>query len=598
VHAYVTAWADTNALSLDLHVHNGFDGHDKTTSADDPLGKVYFRSLELWLPKGWIAQQEVTDKASGTSSLQGGWEKLPLIARRGDGKMHVMPHQAHLQRRLAISRKTDAGEARQVVGDDGLGFCQRGRNASGDELWSWWNTRTARYFPQKHALPDLSFLDYNALEAELSGTYLMARTALETGNPGNYAVPSAALGWAHPWGIPYGGMTGGIEINLYDGVQLAEVGTHEGWLGMRLTQRMTVDRQPFALYGVDGEPTFLEEWVQPSPFPHIDMNFWMSLLSGDDPFGFWKAPVFQIQEVQNSGLVPGYESGLLGYEPYDFQHYVRFTRTLKAMAWPGNDALAKDQLRLAAEIVRMSMHDYPNSSGKYHSGAALFGYEDYLKHHPHNGLSWDRGQAWSLDTVVAAYATGDERYRARVRPWLGECADIVTQGQVACSGFIMAEAVPGWLNGNYRMRSQPEHTIIEHSLWGLRESVLRGVDPARDDQMRRVIAAASGTVIGPISWTAKFQGPWYIAATAPLDPTKTAYCSVPAPDAVGAGIETFFSWASFGYGWELSHDPDFLVKAARMSGGSDALSGLIHSLQKGTANIETTAAVLAAWQNK
>ena len=596
VHAYVTAWAETQALSLDLRVHNGFDGHDQELADDDPLGKVYFKWLELWLPKGWVAPQDVEDVAAGDRYEQGGWTRYPLIAPDPGGKLHVMPHQSQFQRRLALARAGDADAARSVADDTGLAFCRHGQAPGGADLWSWWNPQTARYFPQKHRLPDLSFLDHQVLASQLADTYWMARTALETGNPGNYAVPSGALGWAHPWGVSYGGMTGAIEVHLYDGVQLAEVGTNEGWLGVRLTQRMLVERQPFALYDREGEPTSIEDWVQQGSFPYVNMNFWMNLINGDDPFGFGAAPQYQVQHVTANGLQPGYEGALLGHMPIDFQHYVRYTRSPKVLAWLGNDALAKDDLRHAAEIVRMSMHEYPNSSGKTHTGSYLFGLASHVGSYPGKGIPWGRGEAWSLDAVVAAYTTGDPDYRGRVRPWLETCADLVAQGQIPCSGFIMAQYVSQWLTGQYLMRSQPEHSIVEHSLWGELESVFRGADAARTQQLEQVVADAARTVIGPISWSQENLGPWFLAATAPLDHTAPSFCDGPPPDGVGNGIDTFFSWASFGYGWELTGEAEFLDKMAAMSGGSAALPGLLNQLAVGHTTIEMAAAVLAALQ--
>jgi hypothetical protein len=127
VHAYVTAWAETRALALDLRVHNGFDGAHTDDAADDPLGKVYFRTLELWIKPGWTAVADVQDAAIGDLYSEGGWTRLPLVAPLEDGKMHVMPHQSQLQRRLAIARPTDGGLARAVAQDEGLAFCRRGR---------------------------------------------------------------------------------------------------------------------------------------------------------------------------------------------------------------------------------------------------------------------------------------------------------------------------------------------------------------------------------------------------------------------------------------------------------------------------------------
>jgi hypothetical protein len=595
-HAYATVWADTQAVSLDLRLHNGFDGGDKKDVADDPLGKVYLRWLELWVPVGWTAVQDVEDIASGKAYKDGNWMRLPIIAPRADGKMHVIPHQAQFNRRLALAHTADTALALHLAYDEGLGFCRRGRAPDGGELWSWWNRETARYFTQRHALPDMTVFGLQSLQNGLAGTYWMARTALETGKPGNWAVPSGALGWAHPWGVDYGGMTGGVEINLYDGVQLAEVGTNKGWKSVQWTHRMNADRQPFVLFDVHGDPSSIEDWVQQGSFAYVDMNFWGTLLSGPDPFGFSSAPKYQVQYVANQGLQPGYEQPLVDYMPHDFQHFVRYTRTPKVLAWLGNDALAKDDLRQAAEIARLSMHHYPNSSGKWHTGAGLLSLQNLVDKNPSKGLPWGRGESWSVDAVTAAYATGDEEYRDLVLPWLRDCADVVAQGQVGCSGFIMAADIPQWLTGEYRMRSQPEHTIIENAMWGLTETVFRGADKGRTDQMRAVLADATRTVIGPIAWSEAMHTPWFIAATAPMDLAQPSFCEAPPPNGVGSGGDGVFSWASFGYGYELTGDAEFLEKVTAMSGGGNLLSNLIYRINKGNTSIEVCAALVAMLQ--
>src|SRR6185436_16227285 len=63
VHAYLTAWANQDALSLDIRVNNGPSGRDGNSVADDPLGQVYFKDIELWIPNGWTALSDVGDPA-------------------------------------------------------------------------------------------------------------------------------------------------------------------------------------------------------------------------------------------------------------------------------------------------------------------------------------------------------------------------------------------------------------------------------------------------------------------------------------------------------------------------------------------------------
>lgn len=107
VHSYITLWDNTHAVSLDVRVHNGFDGGDKSTSLDDPLGQVYFKSLELVLPHGWTAMLDVNDPVVGDAYKTSSAVRLPLIAANGDGTMHVMPHQSQFHRRLALARTGD-----------------------------------------------------------------------------------------------------------------------------------------------------------------------------------------------------------------------------------------------------------------------------------------------------------------------------------------------------------------------------------------------------------------------------------------------------------------------------------------------------------
>jgi hypothetical protein len=92
------------------------------------------------------------------------------------------------------------------------------------------------------------------------------------------------------------------------------------------------------------------------------------------------------------------------------------------------------------------------------------------------------------------------------------------------------------------------------------------------------------------------SAPWFIASTAPLDPALPAFCETAPAEGLGSGGDGFFSWASFGYGWELSGDTEFLDKAAAMAGAPDALTGLLARLANGNTNIETVAALLAALQ--
>src|SRR5262249_45838198 len=128
------------------------------------------------------------------------------------------------------------------------------------------------------------------------------------------------------------------------------------------------------------------------------------------------------------------------------------------------------------------------------------------------------------------------------------------------------------LNGQFHGRQSIEQAITENMLWGLKESVFRDVDPARQYALADTIEASCYAMIGPMAWCSSLHAPWSHLAVAPLDPALPPYCgSVPAGGA-GNGGDPFQTPSSFAYGYELSHDPLFLSKAQEMLGGPNLLN--------------------------
>ncbi|HVS19668.1 MAG TPA: hypothetical protein VMT18_13775 [Planctomycetota bacterium] len=595
VHAYVTAWATTPGFNLDLRIHNGFDGFDGLESDDDPLGTVYFRSLELVVPQEWVSMLDIVDVASAPAYAQGSNVVLPLVAPLADGKLHVIGNLAQFQRRLGISLAGSPQVALHLAAAEGQAFALAGKSPDGPQLWSWWNPDTARYWPQKQPLPSLSHIDPAALTSKFDGQYWMVRTALETGNAGDFQVPAGAMGWAHPWGVSYGGMTGGVEIHIYDGIEMASARTNRGWKFHQTVQRMLNDRQPTAIYDRFGLPTELEKWVKNGQsFDYIDFNFWQTLKGGNDPFGFNSAPQFQVNQVQSQGLQPSYQGALFNYGPIDFQHYIRYTRIPKVVAWLGNDWMAKDDLLQVAENFRLSHHEYPNSSGNAASGSGLFKHEQFVQQNPNHGLGFGREAAWGLDAMLCAYGMGTTDYRNKTHYWFERVADTVANGQASCSGFIQAQVVNGWLDGQWRTRSSPEHAMIENALWSLKESVFDGVDNARFAQTEAVLTDAIYAMIGPMSWAPQYNGPYFAIAVTDKDLSIPPYCGSVPPGGAGMGPDHYQGWSSLAYGYQLTGDTEFLNKASLMGNGGDLLTWL---LSTGTSNVANKSALLALMQN-
>src|SRR6185295_2053023 len=125
------------------------------------------------------------------------------------------------------------------------------------------------------------------------------------------------------------------------------------------------------------------------PFEH----FVVPLISGSrpDPFGVRLAPHFQVDYVQANGLQPIYESTHLQYDPYDYQHFIRYTRSAKVLTWLANDSLAKDDLRMQAENFHLSFHSYANNAFGGAQSSGLLSLIRSVHGTPNKGFQFGRG---------------------------------------------------------------------------------------------------------------------------------------------------------------------------------------------------------------
>ena len=372
-HSYITKWVTDDFVSLDLRVHNGHSGLDDSDDTDDPLGKVYFQVLNLRVPVGWSIMHTFDNPFVGTPWVSGGWKTYPIIKYNTNGTVHMMGQQAQFHRRLVLYRDGYDDASRSLLDQNGLGLCRAGENENGDAYYSWWNPWTARYFPQNIVLPDLSHIGENTIRTKDGNDLAEFSSHLANGtSAGQEPIVSGNLGWAHPYGVPYGGVHGGTEIWLYDGVTTAWAASHDGYRLGLLEHRMKSERQPTTLYNNDGQPTQHDQWiVQGSNGPYMPAWMFMRpLLESSDPFGFNSSPDFHRAYVESNNLKPTYEDALLGHGPIDLEHLIRYTRLPKVLSWLGNDSLAKDDLRMQAELFHMSYNMLPQTNAGQIIGTA------------------------------------------------------------------------------------------------------------------------------------------------------------------------------------------------------------------------------------
>jgi len=604
VHAYISTLTGQEILGLSLRFNNGGSGRNTGSSLDDPLDKLYFQRIQVTLPPDMAFMQDFPDPYLGTTATVtgGGDWTWDLVKPMAGGKLHVIRWLGQFHRRLWLAKGADVGRGRSYANGVGQAFCVRGTDSlSGHDYWSWWNKGTARYFPQKYLMPSLDHVGLSGLRGQLYGETQHLSNHLLTGSgDGDYPVASGVLGWGHPYGVSYGGMTSGNEIFCWDGVSTAAAASSDGYHGYTALHRMHTDRQPNALFDADGEPSSVERWFHENgaydyvPFYHYVVPF----LGGSypDPFGFANAPRFQINYVQANALAPSYESAHLSFDPHDWQHLIRYTRAAKVLAWLGNDSLAKDDLRMQAEMSHLSFHDYCNDSFGGVHGSGLRSQKAFVAAHPHKGSFFGRGEAWNLDCAVAAYNLASPGWRAAKRPWFSSIAEMLLEQQGTCNGFLQAQVSEKAVGGKYRARQQIEQSITENALQGLRESVYKGVDAGHTDMVRDILVESLYGFIGDMAWSQGF-GPWRYTGVGPKDIALSIWCSraqMPG-DAVTVGdIETYQDWSSFAYAFELTGDPIFLDRAlTQFPGATDLYTRLRND---GTNNLENRSPLLALMQ--
>jgi hypothetical protein len=599
VHAYVSRLAHEPFIALDLRIHNGASGQDHADSIDDPLGKIYFNSFELRVPQGWTVLNAITDPYFGAPYDEGAYRVFPIVAPIGGGKLHMMPQMSQFQRRLAVVKVGFEARALSHILEEGLAFVRPGHASSGLEFFSWWNPHTARYFPQRQRLPSLDFMGEVNLRAEDQGALDGRLVQLATGTAGSWPAETPGLGWAQPWGTTDGGMVSGEEIFLYDGVTAACAASTAGYRMHQVRHRMYTDRQCNVLFDKTGLPTSLAEWIVQTPIGPTVPIWWYNsaMLWASDPFGFNLAPTFQQNYVAAQGLQPDYEGQLLAFDPIDEAHLVRYLHDTMALVWLGNDALAKDDLRMQAEGFHFAYHQYPQDQWGAIQPTGLLSSQNYVAAHPGWGFAYGRGEGWGLDCECAAYSTQDPAWRATMRPWFDMVADVVRDGQSTCTNIIQATSLNNVFNAQYRCRQSIEEAITNNALIGMRQSVYDGVDNARYNEVSLIVEKSAYAMIGPLVWNPAWHGPQAMMAVGPFDSNQPPFCTFIPPDGTYGYADFYQIWCSFAYAYQITGDNTFLVKATEATGGGDLLQNLMNgSLDPINTNIPNQVALLALMQ--
>lgn len=584
MHVLTRVYAEEDFVIVDVVFHNGISGRD-ASAADDPIHDVYFNQLDLHLPAGWLLGWAVDNPMVGSPVPSGAGTRVSLVRALPGGQFHYVPQQGQFVRRLVVAHGQEAlARGRAVLERRTRGFCVPGPRPGAasanpaDDLWSWWNAGTARFLTTNHRLPHLDHIPRTTLRAQLEARDAAFRTQTATGAEGSFPTAFGNLGWAHPWGVQFGGMTGGDEIEMYPCVDVAWARASVGLRWLDLFSKGYIDRQPVALFDLDGRPPVLDEHRAGSGAnAYVPAFMYLRPTGSDDYFGFQGADQRFAEEAYVTARMPYYKKDIEDFQAIDLQHYTRFMNPLLGLLWLANDGVAKVELELSASLFQFSFHPYKNSQWGHVQGTGLRQRQDDVEANPGQGASFGRGEAWGIVASLAHYAAAGADERARMLPWYRQIVQAARQGQSTCSGNPTAIPIGRHFKGAYQSRQSFEVGFFLNAVEAIHNTALDGTSPGVAQQARQLLEAGAYSSTEAPFWNDTLRGQVSLIAVRPFANELPEFCgNIPE----NGYTQNYFvdhttalpAWA---YAFRRTQDGLFLQRATTaLAGGGNAEAAL------------------------
>lgn len=604
VHAFVTQSSGSNVLGLDLRIHNGMVGENP--QSQDPIRPVYVQSVQIYVPAGFTVLNSLNDPHWSPQGVAVTWNgkdytSFDIVKPLAGGKMHVIDKLAQTHRRLAVTVTGNETLARASLDLDGLAFNRQGVDPANPQqsLWSWWNPQTSN-FMQGGSLPHMIFWGAAALRNDLANKFQGDKSVFESGSvTGVYPwnSPGGPLG-GQSGGVQYGGMTGGTDIFMNNGVDAAFAGSREAIRHAALLHQAYANRQPNVLFKPDGSPlSILDIQSTNASGPCVLFKFFL-FPEGSYGLNYFKLSEpanFQENYVANQNLKPSYEADHFAFMCQDYQHQIRYTRHLFTLAFLSNDPLAKEDLEAAANNARLAEPELRicgNNNAMGVLAALQFGNAS-----PGTASGYfGRGQGWITYANTLYYAMANDAWRAQTRPWLDMTVDAAQKVQVPCTGVLYAMVSSKTNNPNARVRQHFEQMIWNNSLAAMLANVYEGTGSPKEATVRHVLEESAYSFVRPVAWL-NGQGPWKFLAVSDLNPaTAPNYCNLPLPPNSVADIDNYMLYDTFAHGFRMTGDATFIAKAIEISGGNmNTLKAKLETVGYNN-NIENNAQLLRLMQ--
>lgn len=377
-HVWIGSKAPNPHIELCLNLHSGNYSIKPTD--------LYLNSLKLTVPNGWT------------------WDPLfPEPMAKADDEIilpgnHVWP-QTHQREWRFIIRPVNSRPANKNLLGWGV--------AKG---WTFKNR--AGYLAQGIPTPSLSWV--TGLEAKIKARKADRFFRLENGLPSDAAYSTGTLGIWPVAGVAYGGMTGGIDVEQFPGIDTLAAGHPDGILAHMSEAMRYSSRQPGQIYEADGEP------VRVSTHASNDGTIAWKHFNGfqakrpfeitDPKDTHWDSP-FDLDKARAASKrgICDYEATLRSYQPIDYQHFTRATKDYRALVYLYNDPIAKMRMKSLSQYARLTYWEKGNGQLSNRLKSA--------KSNPGQGDSVGRGEAWPMDVAAQAWAIGSDSWRMQWMDW-------------------------------------------------------------------------------------------------------------------------------------------------------------------------------------
>lgn len=535
--------------------------------------------LELQVPDGIELEHLGPELAAGPPiDVAGGWAHPLLVA----GTREVWLQRQERAWRFALLRAGNRSRARALL--DNAGFAVPAPASGGVDSWSWADRKLCGFLAQGSPAPDLSHLGVGASGVPGSAASLAALQAkLAAGLPVGPGTSTGRLGLFHGWGCPYGGMTGGSEIDQLLGVELAAGAPDpRRLLEYQLRALRNLDRQRIALYAADSRVLALDPLERADgslPFALFNGGF----LKGDGPLGFAAASASWTRPAGG----PAHEAQLRAYDRLDEQHLVRFTGPWKVLAALDHDPHALRILALEAELVRGRLWEK--------AGGNLFATLAQARSRPRNGGPIGRAEGWIADVVGQAWLYRGPVWRKRFRDWASSLLELA-QTSPTPAGVFQRNSVAKSIdyapfNGQYATSQTIEQGIAANGILGLWRA-------SRALDVRRTLIEAASFGLR-YAWADGGSDSYQFVAVAPIAWSSPPFGALPA--GMFHGIDSWQVQNLLGYGLELATEADdqtalLILRGLVRDWTRNAPDQVAWVRSKGWANIYNRAAILGALQ--